>query len=413
MAHWKRSLKICFVMAVVLFAGQINRDAKVSAAGNKSSKMVQYSSKYYNLYTDMSKSSIPEIRVRLRVMAELYYKRTKGFGGVIRSKLNFYMFKNAKDYYAAGGTRGSAGVYRGMTRGDERSGELLAIVNTSDAWHVVQHEGFHQFVHMAIRGSIPIWVNEGLAEYFGEALWTGDSLQTGIIPPRRHKRIVKMMKSKTMLSLNKLFGMTSEQWSANLDISNYDLAWSVTHFMVHAENGKYKTMFAQFIGDLARGKNVKTAWRSRFKVHPDVLEKKYKKWWLGLSEEECKLFYKEATVETLTSFLVRSRRLNLKFESADDFFAAARSGKINCDPKKHGDLWLPDSLLTGALASAKEYSWALEGRYPHQKLIMTDQSGVTFTGEYRISGKKVTVSCKVAAPKKEAPKTKAKTKSKS
>jgi hypothetical protein len=35
-------------------------------------------------------------------------------------------------------------------------------------WHVVQHEGFHQFVAQVIRGDMPIWANEGLAEYFGE-----------------------------------------------------------------------------------------------------------------------------------------------------------------------------------------------------------------------------------------------------
>ena len=33
----------------------------------------------------------------------------------------------------------------------------------SRTWHVVQHEGFHQFVFAVIRGEIPTWVNEGLA----------------------------------------------------------------------------------------------------------------------------------------------------------------------------------------------------------------------------------------------------------
>ena len=50
-------------------------------------------------------------------------------------------------------------------------------------WHTVQHEGFHQFAHVVIRGDLPIWVNEGLAEYFGEAVFTGDGFVSGVIPP--------------------------------------------------------------------------------------------------------------------------------------------------------------------------------------------------------------------------------------
>ena len=51
---------------------------------------------------------------------------------------------------------------------------------TAYTWHTVQHEGFHQFAHAVIGGDIPTWLNEGLAEYFGEALFTG-----GRVRPRR------------------------------------------------------------------------------------------------------------------------------------------------------------------------------------------------------------------------------------
>jgi len=72
----------------------------------------------------------------------------------------------------------------------------------------VQHEGFQQFIHAAGGGHIPIWINEGLAEYFGEALFTGDGYVVGLIPPQRLARGKQRIQQGQFKSLRKMMLMS-------------------------------------------------------------------------------------------------------------------------------------------------------------------------------------------------------------
>src|SRR5437763_16402672 len=53
----------------------------------------------------------------------------------------------------------------------------------------LQHEAFHQFAFSAISPDLPIWLNEGLAQLFEEALWTGNGFMLGQVPPRRIRQM--------------------------------------------------------------------------------------------------------------------------------------------------------------------------------------------------------------------------------
>src|SRR5262249_41625793 len=160
---------------------------------------------------------------RITAMAEEYHERTKGFAGQITKKLPFYLYSQAEDYYAAGGMKGSAGVF------DPRTQKLMAIGDPrlgDERWRIVQHEGFHQFAMAVIRGDLPIWVNEGMAEYFGESIFTGDGYVTGIVPPSRGARIKKWIAEGNALSIQEMMKLRHETWNAQLSLVNYDQAWS-------------------------------------------------------------------------------------------------------------------------------------------------------------------------------------------
>jgi len=152
-------------------------------AGTPDMKRIR--AKYHIIHTDMSREMIYEATSRLNAMAEQYNQRTKGFGGKITRRLPFYMFSNYKDYLASVGQRGrgTAGIYSSSTK------TLKAAADTSkftegQIWHTIQHEGWHQFANMVVcknKDNLPVWLNESLAEYFGEAIWTGDRLVCGVI----------------------------------------------------------------------------------------------------------------------------------------------------------------------------------------------------------------------------------------
>ena len=63
-----------------------------------------------------------------------------------RGRLGFYLFLDAKDYFAAGGILGSVGCYKA----DKSGARLMAMAPggaNPQLWKIVQHEGFHQFAH--------------------------------------------------------------------------------------------------------------------------------------------------------------------------------------------------------------------------------------------------------------------------
>lgn len=222
--------------------------------------MKAYETPYYIIHTDLDLEGTREAAVRMTATAEEYHRRTKGFAGKIRRKLPFYLFRHAKDYYAAGGMPGNAGVFDGK--------KLMAIAGedtSQQTWHIIQHEAFHQFAASVIRGDIPVWVNEGLAEYFGQGIFTGDGFMVGVVPPGRLQRLKAGINGNQLKPLGKFMQMSYKQWSDEFTDANYDQAWSMIHFLVHADDGKYVKALAAFMNDIGvRRMPYELAWEKNF-----------------------------------------------------------------------------------------------------------------------------------------------------
>jgi Protein of unknown function (DUF1570) len=267
--------------------------------------MPMYETKYYKVYSDVDALEAKEACIRITKMGEEYHDRTSDFAGKITEKLPFYLFKNADEYYAAGGYPNSAGVFDGarlMAIGDMRAGRQV--------WHVMQHEGFHQFAHAVIGGSIPIWANEGLAEYFGEGIFTGDGYITGVIPPARLERVRKTMALPVIKggykSLRVMMRFTHAMWNQELSLKNYDQAWSMVQFLAHGDNGKYQQAFGRYMGMVGNRRDPQSAWSETFGNDTTAIEARWRAYWQSLPADPTSDLYAEATVATLTSFLARA-----------------------------------------------------------------------------------------------------------
>ncbi len=188
-------------------------------SGGQTSALKVYESRYYIIHTDIPQDEAFEAEVRMTRMAEEYHNRTRAFSGTLQEKLPFFLFQNKADYVAAGGDPRSAGIFTGD--------QLMAIAGRQagwGTWHTIQHEGFHQFAHKVIGGELPIWVNEGLAEYFGEAVFCGDSYVSGLIPQFRLSRIRVMVSKSSYRSIPDMMQMSHEEWNNRLALANYDQA---------------------------------------------------------------------------------------------------------------------------------------------------------------------------------------------
>ena len=48
--------------------------------------------------------------------------------------------------------------------------------------------------------------------------------------------------------------MSLDEWNAKLSIVNYDQGWSMVHFLIHGDGGKYRQAFGAFMLDLSRNR---------------------------------------------------------------------------------------------------------------------------------------------------------------
>ncbi len=337
--------------------------------------------KYYELHTDLEGDALREAKLRVTLMAEEYHRRTKDFAGELHKALPFFLYSEAKDYYLAGGKPGSAGVFVGD--------RLMAIADPdrpAAMWHTIQHEGFHQFVFFAIGEKVPTWANEGMAEYFGEGVFTGDDFQTGGVPPQRLLRVQRAIRDHKYKLLREMMVMPQENWNSDFTLENYDQAWSMVHFLAHAENGKYQRAFGAFLTDVSRGQDWQAAWTRNFGRDVSAFQERWETYWSSLDEASCKPFYAEAVTATLTSFFARGLSQRQDWETFDQYLATAADGSV----KMNEEDWLPARLCKEAAAIApKVGAWSLEKRSGKRLVVCTLDDGTRLEGSHILRGSRI------------------------
>jgi hypothetical protein len=165
---------------------------------------------------------------------------------------------------------------------------------------------------------------------------------------------------------------------------NYDQAWSMVHFLVHAENGKYRGSLSGFIADISAGTDWQASFQTRFGSNVKVFEQKYRQWWLALPDNPTRDIYIKADAATLTSFLARAASQGQSFTDAEQFFRAAKAGNLKCNPAQK----LPASLLDRALVSIRGWDrgWSIDNTARVPKLVLAWPDGTTFTGAFTVGG---------------------------
>lgn len=359
-------------------------------------RLKSYRTKYYDLFTDVPDAVAREIVLRSDLMVVEYAARTRGFSRKLTQRLPLYVFSRQEDYLAAGALPGSAGMFMAHRDG---GGKLLVLAGPqpgSQTWDTLKHEGFHQFVHAVIGGDIPVWVNEGLAEYFGAGMFTGDRYITGVVPPGRLRALKMLIAEKQTRPLRDMMLTSLDEWNSNLSAVNYLQAWSMVHFLAHA-NPRYEQAFNQFILDVSKGMPWESAWRNRFGADVASFERRWREYWDAVPPDASAELYRRGVVESLTHFYARAVSQRQDFATAEHFFRAAKAGEL----LHHKDDWLPPSLLHESLTLGERMgTWSIEPK--RNALLCRLADGTQLVGSFQLNGRKVKpggVSVKTTAPR--------------
>lgn len=347
----RRVLAACLLAVALCLPG-----LAASTGGPKPGVMKVVQTKYYTINSDMDDDFLAETWVRLDRMFEDYSLRTAALGRDYKDRLPVYIYSQHEDYLAAGGLPKSSGVFRHGGGG----ARLMADVqdDPAGAMQTLQHEEFHQFVWARLGTNIPVWANEGLACYFEEALFTGDSFVPGIIGDR-FPRLKRMIAQHDYKPFAEFVEISSLQWRGEMSLRNYAQAWSMIHFLYHGKP-EYRVLFDRYLKLLGSGVDPSQAWKQVFGTNVAAFEKAWLEYWSTMTPPNPDPLRIQARALTLVSFGARAHAAGVEeFKDADAFFAAAAKGfKLKHDPLH----WLPPKLLEDALKDRTEgvTSWSIK-----------------------------------------------------
>lgn len=238
--------------------------------------LTQYSSRFYTIHTNLPKSQAKTYGLHMdRTFAE-YSRRFHSFRRRSRQSMPLYLLQTRSQYIALMNHFGfNASASGGMFFYSKDANGLATWVegpSPSTTLETLQHEGFHQFAHAYIGRNLPIWVNEGLAEYFGDGLIVGKKMTLGLATQQRVTTVQRAIREATAIEFDQLLDITSEQWHQNmLDGSprgslQYHQSWSVAYFLIHGDRGRYRNAFEQYLKLVSTGRHSATAFRQAFRT---------------------------------------------------------------------------------------------------------------------------------------------------
>lgn len=354
------------------------------AAAPRGAALRRYDTPYYVIHTDLPPEGAAEAVARMTRLGEDLRQRTRdlGFGGRIERRLPFYLYARHADYIAAAKVPdASAGVFLG-----DRLVAAAIDARGNAAWHVVQHEAFHQFADAAPGGPLPAWINEGLGEYFGEALFTGDGYVAGVVPQWRLARVKQSIREKTFQPLAGFALLSQDEWNRDMTIVRYDHAWSLIQLLLHGDRGGHRDRIIRYVKSLGSGTTPPDAWAATFGDW-DELESRWERYWLELPDDGTPGVNAEAIVATVTSFVARATAAGQAFESFDKFAEAARDGSLRLPARE----WLPVSLLARALddAGKAKMHFQLTGNGDARSVVAQLRESGKLTGRFVLTDGRV------------------------
>jgi Peptidase MA superfamily len=287
-------------------------------------------SKYYLIHSDLDDDMVFDLGTRMDAMYAEYSRRLSDFAlREDKEPLNVYLFQRSADYTDFTGNRytHTGGVF--VAGKNQLAAYLEGRRDTLR--RTLQHEAFHQFAFKAMGDNMPIWLNEGMAQLFEEAIWTGETFLMNQVPPRRIRQLQSDLHENRLLSFRALTGLSSPQWNANLakdaDLggTQYNQAWAIVHYMAYGDGGKNGARLVALLKGLSAGRKFEDAFRESFAVDMETFRARFEDYALALAPTvEATLIDRHEVLAELCAHLAEKGQ---RFASVAEYRAAVEVQK--------------------------------------------------------------------------------------
>lgn len=141
---------------------------------------------------------------------------------------------------------------------------------------------FHEFVHLLVKNNmqnVPVWFNEGLAEYYSTLeVLDGDRKVKFGTPIANH---VLYLREQKLLPLRTLFEVDHRSPLYNESKKNgvfYAESWALLHYLLLGNNARRQPQFNVFINLLTNNKSVEEAFKQAFQTDFATMEKELREY---------------------------------------------------------------------------------------------------------------------------------------
>jgi len=188
--------------------------------------------------------------------------------GYYQTKL--YMTKD--DYYTDGGMAGSGGMFSFRWRGEDMSGIIKVplpnlgveytgtrfIVDQNKRSTTLTHEITHQVMMRWLATPMPTWLSEGIAEFVSSQNYDGGRFKLSSMNRAIADEVTRGQgKEFTMLNLEKLMNITSQEWANELASGsggmNYNSANILAYYFLRLDGEGDAAHLVEFIKVLLSG----------------------------------------------------------------------------------------------------------------------------------------------------------------
>ena len=240
----------------------------------KTPDLKKFRSKSYLIHTNLTRDEVRDFGRHMDTVFAQYEERFRDYHARSQTQMPLYLFRTEAQYLSFMADQDfKANNTGGMFFFSPKSQGLATWAqgrSRSQTYQVLQHEGFHQFAFNHLGTDLPTWINEGLAQYFEDAIIVGDKMTTGLASTRRLEQVQHALNNGSAFDFQTLVGLTPEQWADILHNDPdraalmYAQSWSIVFFLVHGDNDKYQSAFGRYLKKVSTGRDSKTAFTEVF-----------------------------------------------------------------------------------------------------------------------------------------------------
>lgn len=210
-----------------------------------------YASRHYSVSSDLSRDVCRKIALQLEETFRHVSARLAMGQHTEDRKFVVYVFSGQASYldYIRGVFGGSGEHTTGMYSQSLKQLLILGGVDNEELLNTTRHEGFHQFLDSTI-SDVPIWLNEGLAEYFASSRSPFGEWKDGRID-QGHLQELRSAGSSALIPLNRFVRYSQERFMRG-GAASYAQAWAFVHFLRHSSI-QNKDTFKLIMAELEAG----------------------------------------------------------------------------------------------------------------------------------------------------------------